>query len=238
MRWFLLQFTGFVFALPLLIGSSFAQDVVYEQHLLDEGTHPTSLLGAHYTDLQYVWMNGGLNSQITGDIEGALTTFNVPARWNRHLPEYIGQDVFISTSWLNGGVSGSVMSLDYEARSFSTGLNTWLYLNDDVRPFVQLGLGTQFGALGVRGPTIIGSNFTLGELDNSLVVNPGVEIVLHEDIFWRSQLNINTDGRFDHSVWRTELVAWLGEHVFLRGGAVGDVSGDGIGGTIGAGIAW
>ncbi len=218
----------------------------------DDETHPASLLGSHYSDIQYVWFSGGRNGDLTGDIDGALTSFNVPARWNRHLPEYIGQDVFINTSWLNGGYSipGGQMApdpsigppvgfnIDYEARSFSTGLSTWVYLNEDVRPFLQLGLGTSFGALGVSYTGLQIPGITLGSLDNRLVANPGVEVVVHEDIFWRSQLNIETRDQFRDSIWRTEIVAWLGEHLFLRGGVLGDLRGDGFGGTFGAGLAW
>lgn len=242
----------FVLLLSALWSNAQAQTPYDHRDVADDETHPASLLGSHYSDIQYVWFSGGRNSDLTGDIDGALTSFNVPARWNRHLPEYIGQDVFISTSWLDGGYSipGGQMApnpnigppigfnVDYRARTFSTGLNTWLYLKEDVRPFLQLGVGTSFGALSVSYEGLSLPGVTLGSLNNRLIANPGVEIVVHEDIFWRSQLNIETEDKILDSIWRTELVAWLGEHVFLRGGLLGDLRGDGFGGMIGAGLAW
>ncbi len=194
------------------------------------------LVGRRYVDLQYLHIDGA--SDVAGAdarVRGYSTTFNVPARWNSKLPEFLGQDVFLSSVGLNLRGSEGGISVDADFRSFTTGLNTYLYLSDTVRPFLQTGISTQFVAADISaGPF----SLSVGDMETRFAVNPGAEVSLTETLAWRSILEVETKGRFDESVYRTELVYWATDNFFLRGGLIGDVQNDSLGGILGAGFSW
>ncbi|MFN6152611.1 MAG: hypothetical protein ACK5BP_21870, partial [Planctomyces sp.] len=115
------------------------------------------------------------------------------------------------------------------------GINTYFYLTEDVRPFLQLGVGTEFARSRV---TALGASFDLGDLNSRLVANPGLEIDLMDDLAWRSVLLTATEDRFDESLYQSELIYWVSDRIYLRGGAIGDIRNDAFGWIFGAGWAW
>lgn len=227
--------------LPLLCvmnaGTVAAQSPFYEcEPVVDCEPVEPWLVGRRYVDLQYLHIDGA--SDVAGAdarVRGYSTTFNVPARWNPKLPEFLGQDVFLSSVGLNLRGSEGGISVDADFRSFTTGLNTYLYLSDTVRPFLQTGISTQFVAADISaGPF----SLSVGDMETRFAVNPGAEVSLTETLAWRSILEVETKGRFDESVYRTELVYWATDNFFLRGGLIGDVQNDSLGGILGAGFSW
>ncbi|MFN9223643.1 MAG: hypothetical protein ACK6D6_16170, partial [Planctomyces sp.] len=115
------------------------------------------LLGRSYGDFQRLRLD--VASDVPGvdcDAKGLQTSFNLPARWTSRLPEFMGQDVFLTTTWLSTTVEDSGTLIDVDARQFTTGINTYFYLTEDVRPFLQLGVGTEFARSRV---TALGASF-------------------------------------------------------------------------------
>ena len=194
------------------------------------------LLGRSYGDLQFLRLD--VSSDVPGvdfDAKGFQTSFNIPARWNSSLPEFMGQDVFLTTTWLSTTVEDSGVLADVDARQFTTGVNTYFYLTEDVRPFLQLGVGTEFARIRVNA---LGGSLDLGDLNSRLVANPGLEIDLMDDLAWRSVILTATEDRFDESLYQSELIYWVSDKIYLRGGAVGDIQNDAFGWIFGAGWAW
>lgn len=196
------------------------------------------LLGRHYLELQYLQVEQVDNElKLDDPARGFSFGFNVPARWNDRLPSFLGQDVFVSTLGLyaNASDSGSGSSLDVELRSFSSGLNTYLFVTDSFRPFVQLGMGTRMVQADVN---FLGIALPFGDLETRFLVYPGFELDLGERLAWRNVLELETKGSVEDSLLRSELVLWPGSRWFLKGGLAGDVSGNGWGFLIGGGYSW
>ena len=194
------------------------------------------LLGRSYGDISFLRLD--VSSDVPGvdfDAKGFQTSFNIPARWNSRLPDFMGQDVFITTTWLASTVEDSGVLADVDARQFSTGINTYFYLTEDVRPFLQLGVGTEFARIRVNA---LGGSIDLGDLNSRLVANPGLEVDLMDDLAWRSIILTATEDRFDESLYQSELIYWVSDSIYLRGGAVGDIQNDAFGWIFGAGWAW
>jgi len=194
------------------------------------------LLGRSYGDLQFLRLD--VSSDVPGvdfDLKGFQTSFNIPARWNSSLPEFMGQDIFVTTTWLSTTLEDSGVLTDVDARQFTTGINTYFYLTEDVRPFLQLGVGTEFARLRISA---LEGSLDLGDLNSRLVANPGLEIDLMDDLAWRSVILTATEDRFDESLYQSELIYWVSDKIYLRGGAVGDIQNDAFGWIFGAGWAW
>ena len=158
-----------------------------------------------------IWLD--ISSDVPGvdfDAKGFQTSFNIPARWNSRLPDFMGQDVFITTTWLASTVEDSGVLADVDARQFSTGINTYFYLTEDVRPFLQLGVGTEFARIRVNA---LGGSIDLGDLNSRLVANPGLEVDLMDDLAWRSIILTATEDRFDESLYQSELIYWVSDSI-------------------------
>jgi hypothetical protein len=196
------------------------------------------LLGRHYLELQYLQVEQVDNELSLDDpAKGFTFGFNVPARWNERLPSFLGQDVFISTMGLYASGSDPAVgaSLDLELRSFSSGVSTYLFVTEDFRPFLQLGVGTQMLQADL---SFAGGALPFGELDTRLLVNPGFELDFGERLAWRNVLELETRESVEDSLLRSEVVLWPGSRWFLKGGLAGDVGGDGWGFLIGGGYSW
>lgn len=196
------------------------------------------LLGRHYLELQYLQVEQ-LDDEMSLDdpARGFSFGFNVPARWNDRLPPFLGQDVFINTLGLyaSGNDPIGMASVDVELRSFSSGLNTYLFVTENFRPFVQLGIGTRMWQADVN---FLGGALPLGELDTRFLVNPGFELDFGERVAWRNVVELETEGSVEDSLYRSELVLWPGSRWFLKGGVAGDLAGDGLGFVFGGGYSW
>ena len=196
------------------------------------------LLGRHYLELQYLQVQQVDNEVDLDDpARGFSFGFNVPARWNDRLPSFLGQDVFLSTLGLtaSGSDPAGGGSVDVELRSFSSGLNTYLFVTESFRPFVQLGVGTRMVQADLN---FLGATLPFGELETRFLINPGFELDLGERLAWRNVVELETKESVEDSLLRSELVLWPGSRWFLKGGLAGNVGGDGWGFLIGGGYSW
>jgi hypothetical protein len=195
-------------------------------------------LGRHYLELQYLQVESlDQDVELKDPLKGFSFIFNVPARWNDRLPDFMGQDVFLATVGLQGSGAdpGGAAAVDIELRSFSSGLSTYLFVTDNFRPFVQLGITTQMFQADLN---LLGATIPIGDLDSDFLVNPGFELDLGERVAWRNLLESETDGDFHDSLLRSELVFWPGSRWFLKGGFAGDLHGDSWGFLLGGGYSW
>lgn len=212
-----------------------AQEADYEPLRDDPG-----LLGRHFLEGQFVILRPPDELRpIDRSIKGFSTTLNVQAGWSKYLPENMGQDVYVSMLGMEYGGSGDfgfgTTTISTEMRQFNAGLNSYLYLTEDIRPFVQTGISQEIVDISVDTPMF---SFSDSEIETRFIINPGVEIDLTEQIAWRSVLEIDSDDASDSSMYRSELIVWPKSWLYLRGGVIGDVEGDTVGGIIGGGIAW
>jgi hypothetical protein len=232
-------FTLLAMLLAFAGGSVSAQDLFCEEvpdSFIECDKSESGLLGRRYVDIQYLQLDGSSGlAEMSSKVKGFSTTFNVPAAWNSKLPEFLGQDVFIASVGMNARGSDGGISVDADFRSFTTGLNSYLYLSDTVRPFLQTGISTQFVAADISaGPF----SLSVGDMETRFALNPGLEVYITKKIAWRSILEVDTKGRFDESLYRSELIYWATDKIFVRGGLIGDVQNDTMGGILGAGFAW
>lgn len=198
------------------------------------------LLGRHFLEGQFVILRSPDELRpLDKSIKGFSTTLNVQAGWSKYLPENMGQDVYVSMLGMEYGGSGDfgfgATTISADMRQFNAGLTSYLYLTEDVRPFVQTGISQEVVDIAIDTPMF---SFSDSEIDTRFIINPGVEIDLTEQIAWRSVLEIDSDDASDSSMYRSELIVWPKSWLYLRGGVVGDVEGDTVGGIIGGGIAW
>ncbi len=234
----------FASVLPSIALAQTAEYSGYTPMFDDSGYAPLDddpgLLGRHFLEGQFAILRSPDEIRpLDKSIKGYTTTLNMPVGWNKYLPENMGQDVFVSMVSLDYGGSGDFgfgqTSVSADMRQFTVGLNSYLYLTEDIRPFVQTGITHEIVDIAVATPMF---SFTDAEIDTRFVINPGVEIDLTEQIAWRSVLEIDSDDASDSSMYRSELIVWPKSWLYLRGGIVGDVEGDTVGGLIGGGIAW
>jgi hypothetical protein len=125
--------------------------------------------------------------------------------------------------------------VDLELRSFSSGLTTYLFVTENFRPFVQLGVTTQMFQADLN---FLGATLPFGDLDTKLMANPGFELDLGERVAWRNLLESETKESFKDSGFRSELVFWPGSRWFLKGGIAGDLRGESWGFLLGGGYSW
>ncbi len=198
------------------------------------------LLGRHFLEGQFIMLRTPSEFRaIDSSMTGFSTTLNVPTPWNDFLPATIGQDLFASALGLNfggyGSFGGAIIDVGAELRSASAGINTYLYLTNDIRPFVQLGVTYEASTISLGGG---GFAFDATDLDSRMLVNPGIELDLTDQLALRTTFDLDTKGSIDDTLYRVELIAWPTPWFYVRGGILGDVEGDTVGGIIGGGIAW
>jgi len=213
---------------------------IFDAESYDPLRDDPGLLGRHFLEGQFVYLKSPDEiHSIDKSIKGYSTTLNVQMAWNKYLPENMGQAVYILMLSLGFGCSGDYgfgpSSIKTDLRMFTAGLSRYLYLTEDIRPFVQTGISQTITDVSLTTPLV---SFSDADTDTRFIINPGVEIDITDQIAWRSVLEIDTDAAFDSSLYRSELIVWPKSWLYLRGGIVGDTEGDTIGGIIGGGIAW
>jgi len=198
------------------------------------------LLGRHFLEGQFIMLRTPSEFRaIDSSMTGFSSTLNVPTPWNDILPETIGQDLFASALGLDfgghGSFAGAMIDVGAELRSASAGINTYVYLTNDIRPFVQFGVTYEASTIHLSDG---GFSFDATDLDARILVNPGVELDLTDQLALRTTFDLDTKGSLEDALYRVELIGWLTPWLYVRGGILGDVEGDTVGGLIGAGIAW
>jgi hypothetical protein len=204
--------------------------------------HP-GLLGLSYLESQFVSIRSPKDLRaFDNDINGMSAMLNVPAPWTTTLPDFLGQDLFVSSEILqlegSSRASGFHADLELTVSSVSAGITTFANVTSDIRPFVQLGYSGAVSESRVHFPPLPALSTDDTDFDGAWVVNPGVELDITDQLAWRTVLEVETEERFEDSFYRSELVMWPTEWLYVRSGVVGDVDGELIGGLVGGGIAW
>lgn len=226
--------------LTFLLSCLLAQTVMAQQAEVLPFDNEPGLLGRHFLEGQFILMRTPEELRsVDSSMSGFSTTLNIPTPWNEMLPVTIGQDLFVSGMGLNyggmGGFGGAIIEVDAELRSVSGGINTYVYLTNDIRPFVQLGVTCDATSIELSGG---GFAFNDTDLESRILVNPGIELDLTDQVALRTTFDLDTDEGLNDTMYRVELIAWPTEWLYVRGGIAGDVEGDTVGGLIGAGLAW
>ena len=151
-------------------------------------------------------------------------------------------DLFFGYSQL--GVRGSafvgpplndVVRLNSRSDQYTLGLSFYPTYAGKVRPFAQLGVVHAREEVDLLiGPVA----FTDNDHTTEALVNLGVEADLLSNLAYRGRFNVETSDKFEDSSFSSELILWLHDRVFVRGGGVMPLNGDGHGFTLGGGIAF
>jgi hypothetical protein len=203
----------------------------------------SGLLGKTYIDLRYeqVWIDDPLLEQFDDTVQGYVTSLNIPLIGAGGTTP-IGVDTFFGfrQSFLDGSVTipppiGVTIGLDAQVQSVQAGFSIYGQRSEDVRPFIQLGLGYDNFVTKVSvGP------IQLRDSDDELraLVNLGVEFDITSYLAGRVRMDVETKDQFDDSTVGTELILWPADPFFVRSGVFVPLRGDAVGIQIGGGFAF
>lgn len=208
----------------------------------------TGLLGKIYLQQRYVYL--GIDDpevrQVDKTVQGFDTFLNLPVM-TLDLPTPIDFDAFFG--YANLGFKGSAetgppldLTLRVNARAENYVVGTTIYptLAEGFRPFVQLGAEfTRAEAdmfIGTDPLNTIGLNSI--DHDTSLLLNVGFEADILDYLGYRMTLDLETEDRFRDSTISNDLILWLHEKIYLRGGMATSLDGGGLGFTVGGGLAF
>jgi len=206
----------------------------------------TGLLGKMYMQQRYLRV--GIDDpdvrQLDDTLQGFDTLFNLPAI-TLDLPTPLDLDVFFG--YTNVGIKGSansgppldlMVSVNGKSEVYSVGTTIYLTEAERWRPFVQV--GAEFSRFDVDFAIGNGLNSLAANVvdnDTDLLLNAGFEFDLLDSLGYRTTVDIETSDRFRDSTITNELILWLHERVFVRGGMVTSLDGGGLGFAIGGGLA-
>ncbi len=187
--------------------------------LADSSTQTThaGLVGKRYVEARYLHLRSTESGGFDESAQGFDVTFNSPLSWTDQLVPGFGTDVFINYGRLRASDNAFGGSINFTLQSVEGGLTLHGVFDSQVRPLLQIGILHMMNEVNFSSPMVSGS-FDMD--DTSVLVRPGVELDLAENLSIRSTLDIETDGNFDTSTAGVELIAWLNEDVYLRGGVL------------------
>lgn len=201
------------------------------------------LLGQRYVGGNYIYFAHGDDflDQLDDDFEGWGAVVNVPLLHPGH-DYWLGIDLFASWNTLNLGGATQLpppfpVGIQFDSDATNTAVGTTLYTDawTYVRPFVQLGaaLNRDRSLLLIDG---FGGSFV--NRDTSFLFTAGLECDLTDWLAFRGLFDIETEDSLGDTVFRGDLIAWPTDRLFVRGGAIVPLEGDGIGGVFGIGVTF
>ncbi len=122
---------------------------------------------------------------------------------------------------------------------FTVGTTIYPTLSKKWRPFVQVGadfVRSDLDLVITDGADTFADNVV--DHDTELLLNVGFEYDFLDYLGYRMTFNIETDSGLNDSAMSNDLILWPHEHIFLRGGMVTPMNGDGPGFLVGGGLAF
>lgn len=191
------------------------------------------VLGRSYLDGQYIHLSAPDEvAEMLDAINGFRSTINVAVPWKSETAP-LSQDIFVSYRYLqaDGGFGG--FGFDTSLSDLMIGTTLFTSVGSFVRPFLQVGYDQSQTSVEM---TMGRFHFEDTDRDSALLLVAGTEIDLSADLALRLAADLDFDP-FEDTILTAELVYWLGDHVFLRGGGLVTVEGEMPGFLIGGGIA-
>ncbi|MBI1313314.1 hypothetical protein GC176_18640 [bacterium] len=217
---------------------SLLDDVNPFSELPADQTRPehAGLLGKMYLEARYnqIHTDEPVVQPYDDMYQGFDLTFNTPIPWLKELTEVVGSDVFFNFQEFSLGGSVMSTSLDMTVNSYQVGTSIYAAAFGPIRPFVQL--GAQFDVITATGNNG-SSTARFSSNESSFMVNVGVEADLSDNFAVRVMLNAN-DQRFSAPPLTTDLILWLHERFYIRGGAFVTTDGNDVGGLFGGGVVF
>jgi hypothetical protein len=200
------------------------------------------LLGRRYVSANTVWLSHGdeFLELFDDDFTGYGVSLNHPVL-QPDATTWVGIDAFVS--WGTMGLGGShrfaipAAGVQFEADSSTTSLGATFY-GDFLQPVRPL---AQIGARFSRHRSLLlvnGFGGTAVDCENSLLLAVGLELDLNEWLAARTVFDLETEDSLEESAFKGDLIAWPSDRVFVRGGLMAPLTGDSIGGHIGAGVSF
>lgn len=229
-----------LFLAPLRIT---AQELLQPEELFEEPAADThaGLLGKRYVQAMYrhYQLNDAAADFFDDTLQGFDTRLNLPVLKMGQFGKF-GVDAFAGYGRLTMGGSAAIgppinlpASFHAEIDSYYAGATLYTTAFETIRPFAQLGAAyTENSANFALGPF----GFRETDYDTEFRFILGTEADLTSFAALRLALDVETQESFGDSGIATELILWPLEKVFVRGGFITPLDGDGIGGTIGAGF--
>ena len=205
------------------------------------------LLGKMYMQQRYLQVNIDDREvrRLDDSLQGFDTFFNLPAI-TLDLPTPLDLDVFFG--YTNAGIKGSantgpplnvLVSVNSKIEVYSVGTTIYFTEAERLRPFVQV--GAEFNRSDIDFAVSNGLNTLAANVvdnDSELLLNAGFEFDLLDSMGYRLTVDIETRDRFRDSMVMNELILWLHERIFVRGGMVTSLDSGGLGYAIGGGLAF
>ncbi len=201
------------------------------------------LLGKLFMQEQYIEfkIDDPVFERIDPDAQGFSTLINIPLA-TMNTTEAIDVDLFFGYGQLSnrGGATfgppiNETVRLNSRTDQYTLGVSLYPTYADKFRPFVQLGLvHTRDEMDALIGAIVV----TDDDRQTEALVNLGLEADLLPSLAYRGRFNVETQDSFDDSSFSSELILWLHDRVYMRGGFLKPLNGDGLGWSLGGGIAF
>ncbi len=202
---------------------------------IDSSTQPThaGLVGKRYFEARYLHLRSTDSVGFDESAQGFDVTFNTPLPWSDQLVQGLGTDAFINYGRLGASDSAFGGTMEFTLQTVEGGITLHGAFDSPIRPFVQLGVLYTANEVEFRSP---GFNTTFDMDDTSVLVRPGVELDVAQNVAIRSTLDIDTEDAFDTSTAGLELIVGLDHGAYLRGGVLFPLEGGayivGVGGGL------
>lgn len=183
--------------------------------------------------------------QIDKSPQGFDSRINLPLM-TLDLPIPLDFDVF--GAYTNAGLKGSAgtgppldlhISMNGKSEVYSVGTTIYPTMSEKWRPFVQIGadfVRTDTDITLTDGVDTFADNIV--DHETELLLNAGFEFDLLDYLGYRMTVDIETDSGIEDSAISNDLILWPHEHLYLRGGMVTPMNGDGMGFIVGGGLAF
>lgn len=201
----------------------------------DSSTQAThgGLVGKRYFEARYLHLRSTDSVGFDESAQGFDVTFNTPLPWTDQLVQGLGTDAFINYGRLGASDNAFGGTMEFTLQTVEGGITLHGAFDSPLRPFVQLGVLYTANEVEFRSP---GFNTTFDMDDTSVLVRPGVELDVAQNVAIRSTLDIDTEDAFDTSTAGVELIVGLDQGAYLRGGVLFPLEGGayivGVGGGL------
>lgn len=201
------------------------------------------LLGKLFMQEQYLHfkLDDPFFDRVDPDAQGSSTLLNLPLS-TLNAPEAIDVDLFFAYGQLGsrGGARlgppvDEVVRLNARTDQYVLGASFYPTYAGRVRPYAQLGVTHTRDEIDL----IVGPNLVMDqERKTEALANLGLEADLLPSLAYRGRFHVETSDSINDSSFSSELILWLHDRVYIRGGVSAPLSGDWKGFALGGGIAF
>jgi|GEM_PF-5700136 len=196
------------------------------------------LLGKNYVDGQYLLAMPPSDIEDEMDpLQGFRTSLNVASPWASDSNSPLAQDLFASFRMFQTDASIPALPAEFDLQAHEITLGTTLFAQvfASARPFVQLGWQMTQTDVEITAPG--GFRFEDRDRESGLLLVTGCEFDVAQTTALRLAAELVFDP-FEDTVISAELIHWLNEHCFIRGGGMVAIDAEMPGLLVGGGFAF